>query len=261
MFFRFLMLVYTILTIVSCQKSSPDPIEVVTIDQEFDLFLSQDINENGNIFSLTVKSVELSDCQNSELDAVLTRNGNDILIQINGNVLNSDCVAGGVYTEKILILPNTPGEYNIEIIQGELPSTNGSLLIDDNDFELSIDNLGGIFYEGQNLKIIPEFLAWGYYADQFPDANTQAFLDEMIMNLGLQTIPFENLEDGDYSRFAIENGQVVIEDVELDHVTIAYNFEDELAWEKLLITLTETQTNIPRLKYRIERWDGVFIQN
>jgi hypothetical protein len=261
MLFRFLMLVSTILSVVSCQKSSPDPIEVVTIDQEFDLFLSQDINETGNVFSLTVKSVELSDCQNSELDAVLTRNGNDILIQINGNVLNSDCIVGGIYTEKTLILPNAPGEYKIEIIQGELSSTQGSLLINDTDFELSIDNLGGIFYEGQNLKVIPKFLAWGYYADQIPDANTQAFLEEMVMNFGFNQPTFDNLEDGDYSRFTVENGKVVLEDVGLDHLTVFYNFEDDLAWQKLLHNLSDVQPNFPRLKYRIERWDGQFVAN
>jgi len=261
MFYRFLMLISLIIVAQSCQKTEPAPIEVVTIDQEFDLSVSQIINESGNSFVLTIKSVEYSDCENVDLDASISQIDNDITIQINGNVLNGDCIPGGIQSEKQLTLPKSPGEYNIEIKQGELSSTTGLLSISVSDFNLDIDNIGGIFYEGQSLKVIPEFLAWGYYADQLPDASTQIFLEEMITELGFRQTVFEDLEDGDYSRFRIENGEIIIDDIDLQHITFAYRFEDEVAWEKLLNQFANFETNFPRLKYRIERWDGKSASN
>lgn len=261
MFFRFLMLISIVFGISACQKSEPAPIEVVTLDQEFDLSVSQIVNENGHEFVLTVKSVEISDCENAELDADINLTGNTLTIFINGNIVNGDCVSGGIYTEKNLLLPNVPGKYSLEIVQGELSSTNGSLTIDESDFNLDIENLGGIFFESQSLKIIPEFLAWGYYADDMPNSSTQTFLEEMDTELGFRQTPFEDLEDGDYSRFTVENGKIVLEDIDLDHITVAYNFEDEVQWQKLLNRLQEYNTNFPRLKYRLERWDGESVSN
>ena len=263
MTFKYLMtLSIGLLTLTSCEKTAPQPIQVNTVEQDFELSTSQVINDSGNVFLITIKSQEVSDCENTVLDATYSIQNQKITITINGNTLDGDCIEGEIITEKSFELPKEKGTYDIEIIKGELLSTSGTLSISDTDFDLEVESLGGIFVEGQNLKIIPEFLVWGYYADNMPDATTQTFLEEMVTEIGFRQIPFENLEEGDYSLFKVDSdGNIILEDVKLDHIAVAYNMEDETFWGKLLLRLPEFSTNFPRLKYRFDRWDGEFVEN
>lgn len=250
------------LSLISCEKTTPDPINVNTVDNKYDITLSQSATQNDILYYLHIKNSELSDCQNATLQVEQTIDGNNIVINIIGNTNELNCEDGSIYTEYTVELPSQVGQYQLEFINGELSSTYGTLEITDTDVILEADDLGGLFFENQNLKVIPDYLLWGYFADNNPDTSTEAFLEEIMMNLGFGQIPFDTLEEGDYSEFKVNaSGEIEIEDVKLDHVTFAFNIEDELRWEKITTLLPLNATSFPRLKYLLKTWDGRVVAN
>lgn len=259
---RFIPAILCLFVFISCEKTEPEPITVVTVDQDFELVPSQEVDENGSKYLLVVRSLEPDSCSNATLDASYTIEGQKITIVINGNQTDGPCESGEIFTEKTFTLPSDLGVYDIEFIKGELVSTTGTLNINEGDFNLSVDNLGGIFLETTTIKKVPDYLVWGYAADRETVTSTQIFLEEMETELAFGIPVYENLEIGNYGLFTVNvSGEIELDDVKLDHTTFAFKIDDELVWEKLIGRLPNFSTNLPRLKYTFYRWDGIVIEN
>jgi hypothetical protein len=246
----------------ACEKTIPDPITVVSVDQDFEVFPWQGLNPEGSQFQLVVRSVELDSCLNAFLDADLQITGDKISININGNQVLGDCERGEIFTEKTFTIPSEPKTYIIEFKKSDLVSTSGTLEVSETEFNLNIENLGGVFIlESTLLKIEPNFV-WGYFAEKTEIAGTPLLLFEVKSEFESILPSFFLPESGNYGHFEVlDNGNVLIKDLKGEVEPAAYELSEEAYWNKFVEGLMSYASAKPNLKYSFTRWDGLKLEN
>ena len=245
----------------SCEKTIPDPIEVIDIEQEFEVFPTQEIGADGSSFYLNIRGMEQDSCLNSILDAEMSMEGNLITVRINGIIKPEFCEEGLQWLEKKFTLPSMPGNYEIEFLKDEFTSTSGQLIITEQSINLDIENLGGVYVTENSLNILKDNHIWGYFFVDDAAAGTSSYNMEEILSeyiaIASTTYTYNTLEAGNYTFFEVgSNGEIEIYDSKESLTQFAYEADEERYLdevERILLQLTEFR---PLLQYRIESGSG-----
>ena len=261
----FAFLAVAMLLLQACEKTEPIPIDVVDVDQDFEVFPSQKIGADGLELYLSIQAVEEDSCLNSVIDAEMTIEGSKITVFING-VVDPEFCDEGYHTPKIdFPLPSGTMSYEIEFIKGELLSTSGTLDISENSIDLDIENLGGVYIMEVQMYMLQSEYVWGYFIED-PAAvgqnNDPIHFDEVVSEF-YEYIPDEiPLGPGNYGYFKIEsNGDVIIPDIKESAVTVAFEVSDAAYWDKVTGALDNVIIFRPTLKYSFSLGDGEIYTN
>ena len=246
-------LVVILFLLSSCEKTEPAPINVVSVDQEFEVFPSQNISEDGSAFYLTIRTVEVQSCLNADLMASMEILEDKIIIDIDGIEAPENCIEGESFPKRDFLLPNIPKQYNIEFLIGELVSTTGQLIITDNSIAMDIDMLGAVYIMGAMLNKIEENYYWGFVVrKEGVSPNTSIIpLEEARDELYSILADRQDIEAGQYDVFEIlDDGTVMIEGMKDEALGMAFQLNgDDLNknWEKLkfhMETIAESRNDI-----------------
>jgi len=258
-----ILVVFALLIGQSCEKSEPDPINVVSVEQDFEVFPSQEIGPDGSSFFLTVKATEPDSCLNSILDATMNLEGDKITVIINGIIEPEFCLEGELLLEKRFSLPAAPHSYQIEFIKDDFISTSGELTITDSQIWLDIESLGGVFVTENLINIIQENYVWGYfYLDDATTGTGNLNLDEVLSEYMVYVTDYMPLPEGDYGYFVIKsNGEVEIDGGKSSTKQFAYEGDPDRYWESALRGLDPLTEFRPSLKYYITNGRGDTVEN
>ena len=247
----------------SCEKTEPDPINVISIEQDFEVYPKQEIGADGQQFFLVVKATEESACDNSYIDAQMDLNEGHIVVKINGVVDPEPCMSGSAIPEILFALPPEDMSYTIEFQKDEFVSTSGVLNIGEGRIELDIENLGGIFVSENTLNLIQENWVWGYFYQDPEGVSGNEYNLEEIKEEFLSVIPETmDIEEGDYDYFSIEaDGTVNIPDTKDSYGRFAYETELDDYWKAVTEALIPIMEQRPALKYVITSGKGDLIEN
>ena len=243
----------------SCVKEEPEPVIINTIESEFQIIPWQILNPGSSDFSLIIRSDEVQDCLNSELDANIDWIGNTLNIQINGIVQNEPCNQGQAYAESNLTLDMAPGLYDFVINLGSSIQNTGTIEIDTDVFKLDLTDNTGIALIQDSLLRIEEGVSWGYLDDRLVGTLVNPEINASISEeINIVT----TFREGNYGHFEVGDLNSIIIAGSPDNVTsMLLDTRKSGAWQQLKEILLEAETKYPDLKYRFTRWDGLEIWN
>ncbi len=243
---------------ISCEKEAPDPIVVVSVEQDFEVFPSQILGSNGYETYLTIRSSEPDLCLNSILDAQMSLSGNNITVQINGIIAPQVCEEAMAHIQKEFLLPQGVGTYHIEFIKSDLISTSGTLTISENEIDLDIESLGGVFVVESQLNLIKKTFVWGYFIqDEGVFGGAEINVEEVHSEFASVIQNFNWLTEGDYNFFSVDsNGKVNIPDVKESAFMTALELNEELGWLNVKRAIDLVFDNRPNLKYHFSNGNG-----
>lgn len=247
----------------SCEKSEPDPIEVISVEQEFEVFPSQSIESESTVLYLTVQATEADSCLNTMLDAYMEISGFDIQVHINGIVYPEFCNPGEIVASESFSLPNEEGVYSIEFMRDQLVSTSGTLVIDADAIELDIENLGGVFVLENKLNIVDENIVWGFmHEKEGLGPNDMVYLEEAMSEFEAVIPEFPKPAEGQYSYFEIDsNADVYIPAAKEGSVNNAYVIPDDMGWQYIIRSLERIDEVKPNVLIRFYRGNGESFEN
>lgn len=243
-----------------CQcTTTPDPITVTTIQDEYQIRPWQKLTPTGGQYQLRISSLIQYDCEQATIDAMLTESNGDVSVIIGDIIVPSPCQDMPSYPLSYLDLGNpAPGSYNLSIdikdqsvIESVLNFEDRSLFIE------GFENTVSIGLSDDHIFLIPEGLAWGYF-DYSQAANVDVALLQSVTALDVES-PFNiyNLQGDDYGYFSLENESIVqVADATPTAELYIFNGKDPARWAELQRVLEEYKTNFPEIIYSFTRWDG-----
>lgn len=243
------LLFISLLAFCSCESTDPDPIEVISVDQEFEVFPIQKLSIEGSQVFLNVRSIEPDSCINAVLDANYQEVDNSITLELNGIMYPEMCIEGYEYIQKEFVLPPKEGVYSIDFVKNGFNNTSGYIEISDEKVELDIENLGGVFVLASSLSLIQENYAWGFLAlRNGVGPNSNFNLEEVVSELESILRGFENVPEGTYSYFSVdEDGSVILPDQKEGAIPLAFDMPNPDSWEDLkraLEFVTESRNEV-----------------
>jgi len=243
------LLFISLIAFCSCESTDPDPIEVISVDQEFEIYPIQKLSVEGSQLFLNIRSLEPDSCINAVLDATYEEMDNAITLDLNGIAYPEMCIEGYEYIQKEFLMPFDNGVYSIDFMRNGFTSTSGQIEITENKVELDIENLGGVFVLESSLSLIKEEYAWGFLAlRNGVNPNLNFNLEEVVSELESISRGLEPVPEGTYSYFKIEeDGSVIIPELKEGAIPLAYIMPDAESWEDLkraLEFVTESRNEV-----------------
>jgi len=247
----------------SCVKTDPDPINAIIIDQDFEVFPSQKLGADGSEFYLSINATEVDSCLNNILDAQMSVEGSNILVQINDIIKPEFCEEGLHLLEKEFLFPSGNMTYDVEFMKADFLSTSGKITITEDGIELDIDNLGGVFVTESKLSKIKPNHIWGFFIKGESGMVSLVYeLDEVEQEFILSFPILTRLGEGNYSYFEIESsGNVIIPEVKEIANSIAVEISDITKWIDFKNNLDRYATAFPGLKYHFTIGSGEMYSN
>ena len=255
-----LILTISVLLLQSCEKSDPIPIDVIAVEQEFEVYPSQKLGADGLEIYLSIQAVEEDSCLNSVIDASIEIFDSKITVNING-IYEPEFCDEGVHIPKLdFLLPSEEKTYEIEFLKGELLSTSGTLSITENSVDLDIDNLGGVYIMEAQMFMIQDEFVWGYFIEDPASVGTNndpLHFDEILSEFFEYVPDEESIPAGNYGYFKVEpNGDIVIPDLKESAVPVAFEIPEEVYWDKVTQALDNVIIFRPHLKFSFALGDG-----
>ena len=199
----------------SCNKDKVDPELIISIDDEFEIDLWEDLSQLNSNFFFLVKTIKNYNCEENTIDYRVNAANNNIVITLEKIAENVDCIAGEAPAKaKIPLGDLKMGTYSISIKLKETIKNEGILKVTPDKFSFSFDNVAGLNLIREELYRVPKGTVWGYIAYQSSNekAMADAFYEEMN---ALSTTEKKNYLKGYYGYFSIgENQSIKVNDKE-----------------------------------------------
>lgn len=243
------LLFISLIAFCSCESTDPDPIEVISIDQEFEIYPIQKLSVEGSQLFLNIRSLEPDSCINAVLDATYEEMDNAITLELNGIMYPEMCIEGYEYIQKEFLLPMDQGIYSIDFMRNGLTSTSGKIEVTEDKVELDIESLGGVFVLESSLSLIEEDFVWGFFAlRNGVSPNSNFNLEEVVQEFEVIARGLEPVPEGTYSYFQIEaDGSVVIPDLKEGAIAVAFILPETGSWDdfkRALDFVTENRNEV-----------------
>lgn len=179
------------------------------LKKEFYISLSETLSPDQRFTYFNIQTIEDGECLNGTIDVWFQQLGNGLKLSINDVVIPEDCIPGSapsIANVGVGILE--PGFYPVDLSLGNTIKNEGSLLVQDNRYELNLETEDGVILLHKELFRVPENTIWGYVSfDEETDADFAYDLLALLSD-GRQ-VP--EMEKGYYGYFTINNSPEFIE--------------------------------------------------
>lgn len=188
-----------------CSKTSnEDPNITFTVDNEFKISMWETLSPNQRNFSLLVETIDLPECENTEIDYTISIENNDIIISLNDLIKPTNCIAATNPVNTSINIGTFPNDnYSIQVNLQEEIINKGQLTVQADQYELVMESQHGIMMENQQLLRVPEQTYWGYIGF---NNNAQATAQDYIRDL-TDLSQSRSFVAGDYGHFKLTNNQ------------------------------------------------------
>lgn len=202
-------LLLAILSLSSCLKDDDGNVKI-NIDEEFEVFLYEELLPEQNRLMLHIQTIEKLECSNYDLGHSNTIDEETIIVSIDDLELEGDCDDIETIAQTNASLGTfEEGVYKMEINLNLNSITNkGRLTLANGVYSIEMETTHGININNDNLKTIPNGYVWGYVVLLDNSANTAR--EEFFNNLDSYT-RVADLPNGHYGHFNILNAAVEID--------------------------------------------------
>ena len=182
----------------SCQKDL-DKTSFINLEDEYELFISQELSSDGGLASLNIRTTHELDCSNYSIPFQLQNNPESINVILNKVSLEGACLAPPSVINQMLNFGFHNKEKNINIQLQNSVSNSGKIKATNDEISLNFSSNTGIKISKVNINRIKKNMIWGVVQN-----GTQSSIDD-ISNL-FETINQGTLvTPGDYGLFYVYN--------------------------------------------------------
>lgn len=185
----------------SCEKiQDEDPL--VNVPVTFLIEMEEKLQPGYRPLLLNLKSVEILDCANYQIDYNLELQKRSIHLTLKDFSLEGPCQPQPAAAQGVVNLgPVEPGEYKLKITLKDIVQNEGVLSVYPEYYILDMETLDGIFFpEGLTQLRIPNHSIWG---GVYPMADSlSALADEFMSEIFEFAAPFQ-LIPGNYGPFSV----------------------------------------------------------
>jgi hypothetical protein len=182
----------------SCQKDL-DKTSFINVEDEYELFISQELSNNGGLASLIISTTQELGCSNYSIPFQIETNVENIKVVLNNVSLEGVCVAPPSVIKRELNFGLHNTEKNITILLQDVLSNSGKIKATDDEISLNLTSNDGIKISKVKINRIKKNMMWGAVHN-----GTQSSIDAInslfeSINNGL------TVSSGDYGLFYVDN--------------------------------------------------------
>ena len=200
---RFTFLTFVFIALLSACSNSIDEVNLVNIETEFEVKLSQSLSAEGSTPALKIRTIYDVDCSNSDIYIEESRLSNRTIFTIMGIEMETACNNISAPVSTNIPLPYFQDNLSIAINISTLSKNLGRISEEEDRFLLDMESYEGINVVGTSVLKIKKPMIWGYYhqncQDQY-DALKEALQKEELSN---------SISNGYYGLFRISNGKTI----------------------------------------------------
>lgn len=200
-------LVFILIFTIGC-KDEPIVEDVnVTIEDEFNILLWEFLEENNRSLSLNVETIKSESCENTLIDVTLSVATNNISFTVH-DIPEPDCPTP-IYTATANVELGSldSPSYKLIISLKNVIQNQGILTMEDDYYELVMEESNGIVIPEKILYKVPQNTIWGYVASD--NSNADSVSDGFINELADATDEQDYI-DGYYGYFSAVNNELTI---------------------------------------------------
>lgn len=198
----------------------PDELTIVNISADYVIELSQSLQLGPNLLMINVQSTETKNCKNSYIDLSTNATGNQIQLILGEIIHSNPCDNIDGFIEAQSSFEVSPRQYSINISLKNVVQNFGVIDVSLDRYQLNLESENGIYIKDPMVKIIPDGYVWGQI--KLDEVDHQSTLESVILE-AQQKNSSHNLDDGNYSYFIIEDGEIVLP-LENSNDIIPYSF-------------------------------------
>jgi len=241
-------LVFLLLFMIGCKDEPIDENVDVMIEDEFKIFLWENLGDNDRNFHFNLETIKSESCENTLLDVSPWASGNNISLTIY-DIPEPDCPSPTfVSNANIDIGSLNPQIYDMTISLKNVIQNEGVLTVENDFYELKMKDLDGIIVPEKRLYKVPQNSIWGYVAS---DSNAGLVADGFINDLN-PMVDDQEYSDGYYGYFSVENNNLTIlkNSISKNSIhTFGFSFEGDNA--DLINVLSMHRTQNPDVDFKI----------
>lgn len=221
---------------------------IINIEDEYDLYITQSLDEKGSSVAMKVKSIKDQHCSNAFLSYSSNTNSETLELFLNRFHLEGPCEEGSNHAEEVIPLNLQHDSKPITINIAGAIRNQGDINIDNENFELDMQSNNGFKISQAKINRIKTNLKWGtFYSTQSETANLINSYFQSINN----GIP---VKKGNYGLFNLDQNGHITTNVNTEHISFAFysneNFDD------LKNYITEISAADNSLVLQLTNYDG-----
>ncbi len=247
-----------LLFVISCKKDELQT-NIININDEIEVFLSQKPNSNAIAPVLEISTVDSISCANTQLWVESNLGSQNIEIDILGLVLDGNCVIGNVIPMSEVILNPTNGNYNLTFDLKNAVKSKGKIEITNDLICLTMSEETGVVAGHQCIQRLHPRAVWGYF--QCASEN-----DVLKFNTSLAALPYVGFtgNSGNYGVFRMtENRQISLTNIQFDFQQlpkIQQLYFQISEPDKFLSDLGQILKNFNEYKLELHFYDGTILK-
>ncbi len=222
--------IFLILALGNCQKSELGPSVIINIEDDFYIDMFEDISNGGNVFNITVKSIQNQDCLNAIIDYSIYSDENQITLSINDILEPASCIPGSAPAFVSIPLDNINEQnYYVQINLKDVVTNSGNLSVSSDDYYLKMNTENGFEVSHDKLYKIPQYTVWGYvgYEDENLKSESENFIKD-LENISSNISFSEGYNAGYYGYFSISEDRSISLEEEVEdklHNTFIFHYD------------------------------------
>lgn len=184
--------------IASCQNELENE-SFINLDDEYELFVTQELSSNGGLPALNVKTLDELECSNYTIPYLLELTPNDIKLLLSKVTLEGTCISQPSYINQNLNFGLQENERNINILFQDIVSNSGKLKVTENEISLNLTSNDGIKISKAKINRIEKNMMWGYIQNGTNSSVNK--IKDLLDNVNNG----KEIKQGDYGLFYIGN--------------------------------------------------------
>lgn len=241
--------------------TDPTTDEILNIENEFKISLSQNLTKEGSQLSLITQTLVGQDCSDNEIESYLALNNDQTLVyNIEEIQKGSNCENGPYFvnTQNNIAVDNQ--DYHISIYLKNALESSGTLIINDEAYELQMTSLTGISIGKTYVKKIPSDILWGSIKIENTLATPYFVYEQFDENIQSALSMEHGLTSGDYDYFEINtdsSNTIKIPSLfDKNSTSTQFVFKIIGDLDQLKTDLTQFKIDNPELTLNIMDWTG-----
>ena len=233
----------------SCQKDL-DKASFINLEDEYELFISQELSIDGGLASLLISTTQELGCSNYSIPFQIDNNSENIKVVISTVNLEGTCIAPPSVINQMLNFGLYNNEKNITILLQDVLSNSGKIKATDDEISLNLTSNDGIKISKVKINRIKKNMMWGAV-----QSGVQSSIDDinsLFESINNGTV----VTQGDYGLFYVDNSdelQLYNTDYTSDESFILYS-DSELS--DIMTEVQKIKESDPSLVFTLTLFDG-----
>ena len=192
----------------ACTPDDNDPVIKFDIEDEFEIDMWEDLMPTYRTFSLEITTLAETYCENSTVNANVSKDGDRVIVSIEEIVEPDECGGNGESAAegRVNLGSLETGFYQLEINLKGTVINKGELIVEFDKYTLRMQTDYGLKLAREELLKVPENALWGYVGYDDPESEDEA---AKFVN-ALRDLEGADFAPGYYGYFTIEDDRDIL---------------------------------------------------